>query len=348
MTIEERSSDEEIFLRKRFAGSKGAWLIAAGVGTVCLGLAGLALAVLGRVGPLRLQAMSTMPVLFGIGMITAGWSILRTPRKVVVNREGLWLETARGQRGVRWDEVGCALLGMAGWKYQSTLYVVDVNGKLIIRIDDSFNMSGRMMLAIIGRVELECDDAAVRFRIRRGRGAAVFGIIFGCVMALGSVFVAWSTRQEQLGERALKQNPVFAQAEIVRKYVAPNGIARRIEYRIQSEGRSATRNVEVDQRLWNASIEGALTPVIHVKGDPGFSRLVRGEVRERDPTKTPIGGFGLAAADGVLSLGLIAAGVLLWNGWDIHIDSNRCKWSIKRFGTLVSKSSLTKWSIKSF
>ncbi len=340
MTIEERSSDEEIFLRERSAGSKGAWLIAAGVGTVCLGLAGFALAVVTRAGPLRLQAMFTMPVLFGIGMITAGWSILRTPRKVVVNREGLWFETAQSQRGVRWDQVGCALVGSAGLSHRQLLNVVDLNGKSIVKLDDSFDHFERMVKSIVGRVEARAGGVANSLVRRKARRQGILAIVFGCVMALISGFIAWKTRQDQLGERGLTQNPVLAQAEIVRKFVAPNGFTKRIEYRIQSESRSATQNVEVEPAFWGACQKGDLIPVIHVKGDPGFSRLVRGEVRERDPTKTPIGGFGMAAAGGVLSLGLIALGVLLWNGWDVDIDSKTGKWLIKRFGTLVSKSSL--------
>lgn len=340
MTIEDGSSDEQVFLRDRSTGAKGALLIGAGVFALFLALLGFVIASRSPAWKLSLHSFSTAPALLGIGFLTAGWSMLRTPRKVVVNREGFWFENAQSQRGVRWDQVGCALASGPGMSHRRNLNVLDVNGKSIVKLDESFDRFELMVKSITDRIQSRSNGAASRLASRKARRQGVIAIVLGCVMALCSGFVAWSTRQKQLGERALLQNPVFAEAEIVRKFVAPNGVTKRIEYRITSEGRSATRNVEVEPAFWITLNEDDLIPVIHVKGDPDFSRLVRGEVHELGSTRIPLVRFGSALAGVVGSLMVIAAGVLLWNGWEVNIDPKTGKWSLKRFGTLSSKSSI--------
>ena len=112
-----------------------------------------------------------------------------------------------------------------------------------------------------------------------------------------------------------------------------------MEYRVIGAGGPAgTRNVEVEPAYWDR-LEGVKTvPVIYVPAEPGISRLASGQVRENDFTKTPTGGFGLAALGGLLALFLLGASPFIWNGWDFSQDTKTRKWLLKRYGKVVWSS----------
>jgi hypothetical protein len=159
-------------------------------------------------------------------------------------------------------------------------------------------------------------------------------------MALGAGFAAWTTHENQRALRLLAARGEPGQAEIIRRFVAPNGVTKRVEYKlVNSAGRTATRNVEVEPRFWDR-LEGAKSiPVIWVPEEPSISRLALGEVRDNEFTKTPAGGYGLAALAGLFGVFLLVASPFAWNGWDLAHDAKSKKWSVKRFGKVVWSSS---------
>ena len=125
-------------------------------------------------------------------------------------------------------------------------------------------------------------------------------------------------------------------AEIVRRFIAPNGTTKRIEYRlVNAAGVSATRNVEVEPGFWDRLGNAKTIDVIWVPAEPFASRLLDGEVNEREFTKTPVGGYGLAALGGLLALFLLGASPFMWNGWDLGHDATTRTWTLKRFGKVV-------------
>ena len=138
----------------------------------------------------------------------------------------------------------------------------------------------------------------------------------------------------------LEEGGEAGEAEIVRRFVAPNGFTKRVEYKVvDSAGISATRNVEVEPGFWNG-LEGAKSiAVIWVPGEPSVSRLLFGEVPDREFTKTPVGGYGLATLGGLLALFLLGASPFMWNGWDLAHDAQSKKWSLKHYGKVVWSSS---------
>ena len=117
-------------------------------------------------------------------------------------------------------------------------------------------------------------------------------------------------------------------------------MTKRLEYRvIGADDQAPTENVEVDPDYW-ASLEGATSvPVIVVPGEPGISRLEEGQVTDDDEfSKTPAGGYALAALSGLLALFLLGVGVLAWNGWDLAQDSQTKRLMLKRHGKVVWSS----------
>jgi hypothetical protein len=309
----------------------------AGIGGLCLAAIGFVLAIFGRVGQLALHAMTTLPTLVSIGTLTAGWTLLRTPNRVCVDRDGITLETTRSARHRYWSEVGSAQLGRGGTSHRRFLNITDLNGKSIVKLDESFDRFDEMVAAISSHVEAKGDDTSTRILRKKAKRQALIAIAVGLFMASACGFVALKSHDEQRAARLLDEKGEPGQGEIVRRFVAPNGVTKRIEYRvIDADGASATRNVEVEPAYWN-SLEGAKSvDLVVVPGEPGISRLEDGEVTEKDFTKTPTGSYGLAALGGLMALFMLGVSPFIWNGWDLSQDSKTRKWQIKRYGKVVS------------
>src|SRR5262249_14809514 len=114
---------------------------------------------------------------------------------------------------------------------------------------------------------------------------------------------------------------------------------RRLEYRVAGpDGQGPTENVEVEPDYWD-ELEGARTvPVIVVPDEPGISRLEEGQVTRDEFTKTPLGGYALAALGGLMALFLLGMSPLVWNGWALSQDPKTKTWAIKRYGKVVWRS----------
>jgi hypothetical protein len=283
--------------------------------------------------------MTTLPTLLAVGALTAGWTILRSPRRVTVDREGLTIETTRGARHRYWHEVGCADVGTGGMSHRRRLNITDPSGKSIVKLDESFDRFDEMVGLISRYVDAKGDNTATLILRKKARRQGAMAFLVGFLMACACVFVALHTHSEQRAARLLQEKGQPGKAEIVRRFVAPNGVTKRVEYRVvEGDGRSGTRNVEVDPEYWD-SLDGVKSvDVIVVPGEPGISRLEEGEMKVKDVTKTPAGGYGLAALGGLLALFLLGASPFMWNGWDLSHDAKSRKWSVKRYGKVVWSS----------
>ncbi len=131
-----------------------------------------------------------------------------------------------------------------------------------------------------------------------------------------------------------QQVAVPGEARIERRFLAPNGVTPRLEYRITTaDGLTATRNAEVTRDDWDRLEEASNVPVVYVADEPAISRLTEGEPESKDLMDRPAVMYGLSIAGGLLCLLLLVAAALQWRGWDIDLDSKTGKVSIKRFGT---------------
>ena len=311
-------------------------LLVAGLGFLGLAVVGFGMAIVGRPGELGLHAMSTMPAILGVATLTGAWSLLRTPSRVDVGSDGLTIESKRGIQLVRWDEVGCAAFETAGSSERRRLNITDPHGRSIVKLDQSFERLDDLAAMISATSKPEEMVRPNGYSVPRP-GARVrwhSSLVFswhshvvssaGRLIKISEPCASWKSRA----------SPEWLKSFVISS--APNGITKRIEYRLVSAaGVSATRNVEVEPGFWDR-LEGAKSVgVIWVPDEPFASRLADGEVNEREFTKTPVGGFGLAALGGLMALFLLVASPFMWNGWDLGHDATSRTWSLKRHGKVV-------------
>jgi hypothetical protein len=335
-----RTSTQTTFNRSSSASLTGTLLFFAGLG--CLGIAaiGFGVAIFWRTSQLGLHGMSTMPAILGVAALTGAWSLLRTPDRVRVGSDGLTIETKRGSQFRRWDDVGCAAVEAAGSSNRKRLNITDPDGKSIVKLDQSFERFDELAAMISAHIEAKGDGTAERILRNKATRRGALAFVVGLLMALASGFVAWTTHENQRVSRLLEERGESGEAEIIRRFVAPNGRTKRVEYKlVNSAGLTATRNVEVEPGFWDR-LEGAKSiAVIWVPDEPSASRLALGEVQDNEFTKTRVGGYGLAALGGLLAVFLLVASPFLWNGWDLGHDATSMKWSLKRYGKVVWSTS---------
>jgi len=64
--------------------------------------------------------------------------------------------------------------------------------------------------------------------------------MLGSLLGMGAVFIAFRTHADQRGNTLLRTKGVQGDGEIVRRFVASNGVAKRLEYRIAG---AAVKNI---------------------------------------------------------------------------------------------------------
>jgi hypothetical protein len=332
--------EEHSFRRPTSSAAKGTLFVFGGIGGMCFALVGFAISVFGRTGLLGLQFMVTFPVILTIGALAAGWRLLRAPHRVVVSSEGILIEreTQRLDRFFHWDEIGSTVTETGGMSHRRFLNITDLAGRSLIRLDQSFEGFDEMVALVSRHVAAKGDDTSRRIHRKKSRRRAALAFAIGLLILLASGFIASTTHEDLRAARLLREKGEPGEGEIVRRIIAPDGWTKRLEYRVTGAGgRMGTRDVEVERGYWDELEHEKSIPVIYVPDEPEISRLARGEVKEVDFTKTPLGGYGIAALAGLVSFFMLAIAPLAWNGWDLALDPKTKKWSVKQFGEVVGK-----------
>jgi hypothetical protein len=172
----------------------------------------------------------------------------------------------------------------------------------------------------------------MRILSRKAKLVGLACFVFGCVLAAGAVFIAVTTREMQRANKLLSLKGVPGEGELVRRFVAPNGVTKRIEYRVAG---STVNNVEVESRFWNQLEDAKTVPVVYVPEEPNISRLQEGLVPDDDLTSTPGGGYLLSGLGGLMALFVLGYSPLAWMGYDLVFDEKQRVWMIKRYGRAV-------------
>jgi hypothetical protein len=327
-------SDEQVF-RPRSSAQREAilWLLG---GLVALGIAilGFVVAVFARRGDSASPAVTTtMPTLVGIAAIGAAYTAASAPREVGVSGKGVRIVTRKGTVVHPWSEIGWLATDTGSMSFRRSLRLFDAQGRTLARLSDSLEGFDQMVAAIQASVAAKPDDTASRVQLSKARRSALFtGTIAIAFLAL-SVAVVNITRGELRAAKLLKEQAVPGEATIERRFLAPNGITPRLEYRVTDpSGKSATRNAQVERQVWDELENAKTVPVIYVPGEPAISRLATGEREDRDAMKGPLLGYGMPAVLAVMSLVFLASSVFMWRGYDIDLDpSGRPR--LKRFGS---------------
>lgn len=320
-----------VFLKKDQAG----WWVAGGLAAIGFGLVAFVISLFTpQSSPVSHVIMTTMPILFGIGALAAGWNIARTPRQVIIGPNGICIEGRRGQVEYSWEQLGWATVTPGIMNMRRHLVLYDSEGNVIAKLSDAFEGFELMDELITKRLQAKPDDTAETVRMRKSRRSAVMTVGFSLVMLVVAGLNVWFAHSEERAARLLAEAGTKGEAKILRRFLAPNGVTPRIEYEIATaEGLKGTRNAEATRAYWDSLEDATTVPVVYVPQEPSISRLAAGEPEEKGFASSPLTMYVLSAVIGVMCLVFIAAGVMQWHGWDIDLDSKTKKVSIKRFGT---------------
>jgi hypothetical protein len=325
---------EGIFqVRKQAASHAVLWLLG-GIGLLGFAAFGFLIAMIGRVNQFSLHTMTTLPTILGLGAILAAWSKFRAPREVGVGPNGIRVDSGRQSRTYGWDQIGWSAVQTGGVGLQRSLRLYDVRGRTLVDLSDAIEDFDALAELIKRRIAAKGDPAAGRIQTSKAKRTATLAAVMGVVLLAACAALAWNTHTEIRAARLLEESAVPGQAQIERRFLAPNGITPRLIYRVTTDdGRSATHNAEVERRVWE-KLEGAQTvPVLYVPENPSISRLMIGEVKEPSSFQQPLIGYGLPIAGAVLAIFLLGAAAVLFSGWNIDLDSKTGRLSIKRYGT---------------
>jgi len=168
-------------------------------------------------------------------------------------------------------------------------------------------------------------DARLRKSKRNAVLCCVGGIAFFCLCVFLGID-AWRTKTNL---RLLETEGVEVDARIKRHYIY--NVTPRIEYAFTTPDRATfTRDASMDRSAWDR-LQGAKTVrVRYVPSNPDFSRLMDGEVEDME--MNPNVGLVFAGIGIALSVFFIVAGVFLWSGREIDLDTKAGKIRILKLG----------------
>jgi hypothetical protein len=322
---------DQVFLRSDSAARKAAWLSAGGGVALAFAALGFVAALFARVDQFSLQVMTTLPALLGVGCVAAGWSIARTPTQVTVGPQGVTIEGKKGISSYTWQDIGWSTVSGQTPFYGRKLVLFSPQGKTLAKIGDGFENFESLRELVAEHIARKRGETAQKVQAGRLKKTAVLAGFMGFAMIAIGLGLAWDARSKQRAARDLKERGILGKAEIVRRFIAPNGVTTRLEYRITtSDGKSGTRNAELNRLYWN-TLEGATqVPVVYVPDDPENSRVAFGEVIERDIIDDPSKAYLICALGGAMGVFLFVMAILSWLGWDFSQDPKTGKLSIKR------------------
>jgi hypothetical protein len=184
------------------------------------------------------------------------------------------------------------------------------------------------------RIASKEDATAATIRQRKSRKSAVITGVISLVLSAVAIANLWMAFEQRRATKLLNEAGIPGEAEIVRRFVAPNGVTKRLEYRVTGEeGQSATRNAEVTPAYWGQLEGEESVPIVYVLEEPSISRLAAGEVESDGMTDSPAFMIGLSCVLLAMCAVFMGVAVMQWLGWDIDLDSKSGRVSVKRFGT---------------
>ena len=330
----EADQTDHLFLLKNSASMHAVLWMFAGIGSLGFAVIGFIISLFGNLGQFSMHTMTTLPMLLGIGALTAAWNLLHAPVQVAIGASGVTIEGQNSQVTHAWETIGWATIESGAMNQQRLLAIYDAEGKKLASISGAFDNFDTMVELVMSRVKSRDDDTAENIRTKKSKRSALLSLGVGIGMLCLGTGMAWMTHREVRADKLLAESGVSGTATILERVLAPNGVTPRLEYEITGDaGIAGKRNAELTRERWDSLEDATTAEVVYVPDEPWISRLVDGEVEDTDFTKTAAGGYTLCAVGMVMALFMLGAGVLQWRGWDIDLDSKTHKISIKRFGT---------------
>lgn len=295
---------------------KSRWIgiacVAGGVCVVCFALLGFAVSLLTRVGQFGLHAMTTVPMLFAVGLFATAWSSLRAPKTVTLNDKGLEITSTNGRvREIAWADVVLVksepqLMG------EKRFILYGANGKALISLAQGFEKFDAMCASITRRVE--ANPSPLKAAVERGkaRRSAAF-LMCGGVLAWALAGVNfWMASVDQKNRELFDTQASPTTATIAELVIAPDGRTHRVHFKVDGVGADApVVNVEVDPGLWRTLKTGTTVLVKAVPGRPDLAKLLVGQIDD-DESPSPRKMYVLCAVVAVMGVVFFGGGVREW------------------------------------
>src|SRR3569623_1079740 len=123
-------------------------------------LARFAFAIVSHVNQFSLNAITTLPCMFGIAVLGLALTLRRSPRRVVVDSSVITLDSGSAVRTIPWSEIGYASVKQIEFDKRRVLSICDCSGKKIAAINDGFDDFDRLRDLILAKVASRPDDVA--------------------------------------------------------------------------------------------------------------------------------------------------------------------------------------------
>ena len=283
-----------------------------------------------------MHASSTLPILMGVFAGTAAWSLLSTPGQVRICAHGIEVGKTPA-RTIPWEQIDGVFVDShnSGWGGPAkSLRLMDSQGKLIIRIGGALEHFDRLIELVrestrsaAPEMKSAEDVGPDRTALREGRKRAILTGLGAVLFSCATTFVVYDGWWNHQAEQRMANEGVDGTGTVIRHFVAPNGITRRIEYEVKSDdGASATHNVEIEQELHERLNVGDTVQIRYVPGDPRISRLLSGEIHDDDEFIKSTPGIVLLGCGGlVMAIFMGVMTVISWKGYDIKVDGARMR-----------------------
>lgn len=283
----------------------------------CLALVGVAavgflIAIKAETNALALQATTTLPLLGAIGCLLAALSMRKAPGEIHVCHSGLKVVRSAGATVLPWDRIASISQTTAALTYRQGVTLLDADGNVLLKFGEEMTGFPVLREYIDQRFSATPHPKRAVVDKKKSRKQAYLLIVVACfAMALGGIN-AWLTYHDARADRLLRETGVSGTGTIVRKFTAPNGATRRIEYRADTAGpNTPPRNVEVQPTFWSIFVEGQKIPIRYAPSDPTISKLEIGEVAENERFESSPAARAVMSA-GIVLFGIVCLGAARW------------------------------------
>jgi len=326
------AADARVFQRRGSATLVGTLQCVGGAIAIAVALIMFVVHLFINASLLSLHASTTLPVILGIGLICSGISALRSPAQVTVDSQGIAISGRRDRRRFAWSEIGLANATTSLWQRRQ-LVLSDVHGQPLARISDNFHDFEQLVQLVHQHAAANPAGVAEPLRMKKARQTAILSAVVGAFLGLAAGATAWNTWDTDRGRQLLASSGVEGEARILRRFLAPNGVTCRLEYEVIGEnGRTATRNAEVESEYWDELEEETTVPVRYVPSAPGYSELLHGDVPSQQDLGQA-GGYALSAGGALISLCLFGVAIMQFNGYDFGTHPQTGKVGFFKLGT---------------
>lgn len=260
----------------------------------------------GELGSVTISAFAAL----GLGKLISSPLALRKVRRVLVDDEGLVLESLREQSILRWNDLVHVEISTWGPPEDRAIWLYDRSGRQIAKLTGELEGFRTLSKRIQREVKKTRLGPADRIPPRRPQGMAVVMIVAGAALFGVAAQFAWGTRAFVHDAWRLATQGVAGEAVVTEHYTKRDGRAYWIAYELSlAPSEPVRRQVEVEEAFWRSLALGDAVAINYVPGAPQINALARGEAPFIDLAQWLLF-LGLFTFGVVMGLAFFVAGVL--------------------------------------